>query len=112
MENKPERIQRIENAIAEAANITVEDLYSRDRSRGVADARHAVWYIAHKHMHYSSPFIGKLYGRDHTTILNGVNRMMKCKASQAILEGIRKVCPDALEIPDPKEPRSVENWKF
>jgi len=37
-------------------------------------ARQIQWYILHR-MGFSFPVIGKLYHRDHSTIINGVNRI-------------------------------------
>lgn len=110
---KPARLARVEEAIARAAGVTVERLNGQTRDRTSADARAAVWWIAYDHMHYTFPMIGKLYGRDHTTVMSAVKRMRSKKASEKILEGVKKVCPEVLEgLPGPDEPRSVENWQF
>lgn len=110
---KPSRLTLIEEAIAKAAGITVERLNSKIRERNAADARAAVWFVARDHLNYSFPFLAKLYERDHTTIMSGVKRMRKLKASEKILAGIKKVCPEALQgLPGPDEPRHVDDWKF
>lgn len=108
----PIRITSLEAAIAQAANITVEQMRSHKRDRPLAEARMAVWYIAHDHMGFSYLRIAKVYGRDHTTIISGVRKMRAGKAGKHILEGIRKAYPEILDQPAPGEARTVENWRF
>ena len=113
MQNEtPIRIATIEEAIAKAANVTLEKMRSHQRDRAYAEARMAVWYVAHDHMGFSYVSIGRVYKRDHTTIMHGVSKMRTSKVGEKILEGIRNVCPHVLENRAPGEARTVENWKF
>lgn len=110
---KPERLVRVEEAIARASGVSVQRLNSQLRERSTVDARSAVWWIAYDHLHYTFPMIAKFYGRDHTTVISAVKRMRKLKASVKILEGIRQICPEVFEgLPGPGESRSVEDWSF
>jgi len=109
----PLKIAKIEEVIAQAANVRVEDIRSKRRDREIADARHAIWFVAHDHLGYSYTLLGEIYEKDHTTVLAGVRRMRKAKAKQTIIEGIKKVAPDIFDgKPEPGEPRSIETWTF
>ena len=109
---KPTRIEQVEFVIAKAANITVSDLYSKDRTTAIVDARHAVWYIITRHMGYSSAYVGRLYKRDHTTVLSGVKRIENSDMCKIIIKNLKEWYPKALIKMDPARPRSIENWDF
>lgn len=109
---KPARVVQIEETIARAAGVTIAQLNSRNREQDVADARAAVWYILRDHLSYTFSHIGRMYGnRDHTTIISGVRRIRNMKTSEEIVEGVRKVCPEALQGA-PTESRSMKKWNF
>jgi chromosomal replication initiation ATPase DnaA len=108
----PIRIATIEEVIAKAANVTIENLRSHRRDQAYAEARQGVWYIAHDHMGFSFVAIARVYKRDHTTIMHGVGKMRKSKVGEKILQGIKTACPHVLENRMPGEARTVENWKF
>jgi chromosomal replication initiator protein len=108
----PESISKLEGVIARAASVDVDEIRGLNRHRSTAEARHAVWFVAHDHLGYSLKFIGDVYGRDHTTIMHGVKRMREHKRSQKIIEGIRSVAPSLLERAKDSDGRGVENWQF
>lgn len=110
---KPTKVQRVEEVIAQAANVRLEDINGKARDHEIVAARHAVWMIAHDHLKYSYSLIGKFYDRDHTTIMNGVKRFRKGKVSQKIIDGIKNVAPEIFDgKPEPGVPRAVDAWKF
>lgn len=49
--------------------ISVEELVGRGRTKTVATARHEVMYWIRTKMKWSFPEIGKLFERDHTTVM-------------------------------------------
>jgi len=106
------RIAAVEEIIAKAAGVTVEKMRSHERDRAYAEARMAVWFIAHDHMGFSYAAIARMYSRDHTTVIHGVGKIRKSKVGSKVLEGIRIVCPEVLERKAPGEAKMVENWKF
>lgn len=110
--NTPIRIATLEDAIAAAANVTVENMRSHNRERQYADARHAVWFIARDYLGFSYKELSRIYLRDHTTIIHGAKKMRESKLAERIVEGVKKVCPDVLDKPGPGEARTVENWRF
>jgi chromosomal replication initiator protein len=58
-------------AVCDALDITPRDLNESRRSR-VVTARHMVWYIYRQMTAMSYPEIGRYFGKDHSTIIHGV----------------------------------------
>lgn len=65
------------------AEYTVRQIYNiidphvftdRIRMQVNTHARFAVWYILNKREKFSTKAIGKIYGYDHSTIINGIRR--------------------------------------
>ncbi|MFO0739154.1 MAG: helix-turn-helix domain-containing protein [Labilithrix sp.] len=55
-------------------HVTRAEVCSRNRSRSVANARHDLWWRL-RHLHslaFSYVEIGRLFERNHTTVLHGV----------------------------------------
>lgn len=66
---------RVTDIITLAAKLSFTDvrvITGRDRSRPVVRIRQAVCKVAREHGH-SLPFIGRMLGRDHTTIMHACN---------------------------------------
>jgi chromosomal replication initiation ATPase DnaA len=55
-------------------HVTRADLCGRRRTRAAASARQEIWWLLRHHpeLHFSFADIGRLFGRDHTTIMAGV----------------------------------------
>ena len=58
--------------LAAAHHVTTEELLGTDRSIGPSHARQALWNALHELGHWSYPRLGKVFGRDHCTILYGI----------------------------------------
>ncbi len=54
--------------------IVPDDLHRPTRERHVADARAVVFYLLHRRMGMSSTQVGKLFNRNHATVLAAVRR--------------------------------------
>ncbi|MES2359941.1 MAG: helix-turn-helix domain-containing protein [Gemmatimonadota bacterium] len=52
--------------------VTLEEMFSHIRPHRVCVARHHAWWELRQRGYWSYPDIGKLFGRDHTTIMAGV----------------------------------------
>lgn len=112
MRKKTTELARLEALICKAANVTLEDVLSKDRTKELVDARHAIWLIAHKNLGYSFKYLGEMYHRDRTTIMHGITRMLYTDAHTTLEEGIQKACPELL-IPGRKgEPKGIKDWDF
>jgi chromosomal replication initiator protein len=57
--------------------VSVEDLISRDRHKNVSAARHEIMYWIRTKLKWSYPEIGRLFGRDHTTVLDACRKVQK-----------------------------------
>jgi chromosomal replication initiation ATPase DnaA len=58
--------------VAEVFAVDAQALAGRSRSAPVAAARHAAMWLLRERYALSSPAIGALLGRDHTTVLHGL----------------------------------------
>lgn len=56
--------------------VTVEDLISRDRHKNVSAARHEIIYWIRTKLDWSYPEIGKLFERDHTSIMSAYRKVL------------------------------------
>ena len=74
-------VDRIFEKVSKKYGISIEDIKGRKRTKGIASARHITIYIIRKMTDLSLPAIGRLLGRDHTTIMSSIetieNEMMQ-----------------------------------
>ncbi|GAB4248120.1 MAG: chromosomal replication initiator protein DnaA [Thermoleophilia bacterium] len=69
-------IEMILNVVAGRMQVSVAEIKGDRRSRNVVRARHVAMYLARELTDASLPKIGeRLGGRDHTTVIHGVNRV-------------------------------------
>ena len=62
--------------VADAFNVTVDQLLARDRSRRVALPRQIAMYLLREESQISLPQIGEAVGgRDHTTVMYGCDKI-------------------------------------
>ena len=54
-------------------DITLENLTSKTRLRRVVEARFILFYILHKVQNRTSIEVGKMFNKDHATVLHGCN---------------------------------------
>lgn len=55
--------------------VTIEDIISRNRHKNIAAARHEIMYWIRAKLKWSYPEIGKLFQRDHTTVLSACRKI-------------------------------------
>lgn len=85
-ERTQERI--IENA-ATLFVVSVDDIMGKSRAPRFADPRHIVmWMLRREGLSY--PQIGRLFNRDHTTIMYGCRRVERMPALMAVAEKLSK----------------------
>ncbi len=70
-------IDKILSAVSSHYGIAVEDLKSRKRTSNIAFARHVAIFLIKKLTDRSLPAIGRVFGRDHTTIINSIDTVEK-----------------------------------
>jgi chromosomal replication initiator protein len=63
-------------------------LLGRDRHQDKILARFVAMYLVRQLLHLSYPQIGEMFGRDHTTVINGVRRVMLIPRGPAHVKAI------------------------
>ncbi len=70
-------IEKILTVVSNKYGIPVEDIKGRKRTSNIASARHIAIYLIKKLTDRSFPAIGRLFGRDHSTIISSVDNIEK-----------------------------------
>ena len=88
-------INRIQKAVANYYNVTVEDLKSKKRVANIAFPRHIAIYLSRNLTDESFPRIGMEFGgRDHSTVMSSCekieNELKSNKQLEKIIEEIKK----------------------
>jgi chromosomal replication initiator protein len=69
-------VPQIQQLVAEAFSLSVDELLSDDRSARVAWPRQLAMYLAREHTDATYPALGKAFGgRNHTTVINACQRV-------------------------------------
>lgn len=64
-------IRAIAKQVCAETGLRMPDIMGRSRMAHLCRARELMWFIAHENG-ASLPQIGRVFGRDHTTILHGI----------------------------------------
>ena len=73
-------VDKVFSAVYHRYNIKREDLVSARRTKEIASARHVTVYLIRTITEMSLPNIGKLFNRDHSTILSSLDAVEKRQA--------------------------------
>ena len=77
-ETPRQRARRIVSDVAREHRVPLDYLYGPQRYRWIKDARYAaIRTVAAEFPRWSSTQLGRLFGRDHTTILHALGRTAK-----------------------------------
>lgn len=68
----PKTITELAEIVARHRDVSVAALFARGREQYAVDTRAIVFFLARKHTSASTPLIGRMFNRDHGTVLNGV----------------------------------------
>ena len=77
---------KIFHAVARKYGVTVEDIRGKRRTREIAQARHVCIYIMRTVTDMSLPSIGRVFNRDHSTILSSIDTIQEKIREDASLE--------------------------
>lgn len=77
------QISQITTAVCTAFNVEKTALLSPRRNADLPLARFAAYKLARDMTNYSLPTIGRVYHRDHTTVMHGLKRANKMLAENA-----------------------------
>lgn len=77
--NKPKEItpQDIIEIVCEHYDVTPEQIYSKNRSANIIRPRHVAMYLCTQETDSSQENIAKLLSRDHSTVINGRDKIME-----------------------------------
>jgi chromosomal replication initiator protein len=82
-------------AVTRYYGVKLDDLKSKARYKQIVVPRHIAMYLLHEDAHLSTPEIGRLLNRDHTTVLHGLKLVAtdiaRDGASRAAVRGVREV---------------------
>lgn len=70
-------LEYIANNVEKYCNLKENELLSQTRSKNVAYPRQIAMYIMKEITNYSLIQIGEFFGRDHSTIIHGINKIKK-----------------------------------
>ncbi len=74
-------VDKIFSAITDRTGITKADMVGKKREKSVAEARHLAVYLIREMTEMSFPNIGKLFDRDHSTILTSYQKIARKMAT-------------------------------
>jgi chromosomal replication initiator protein len=78
---KPVDAERIQKAVAQYFQVTVDDLRLDRRHKQLAHARQVAMFLCRKLTRASFPELGARFNKDHTTVLVAVRKIDKLRAS-------------------------------
>jgi len=81
---------KVIEAVATKYGFTVRDIMGRKRTAELSTARFEAYHRVKQSTGYSLPHIGRIFGRDHTTILSGLRKYEERK--NARVEKAATVC--------------------
>ena len=70
-------VDKIFAAVYRKYNIKKEDIVSSKRTKDIANARHIAIYVIRQVTEMSLPNIGKILGRDHSTVISSIDTIEK-----------------------------------
>jgi len=94
----PERIMKI---VADHYNISTADLSSSKRSRDIAYPRQIVMYLCREMINTPLQLIGKLLGKDHTTVMHGYEKIKKEAESNETFQNTLEVLKKKINTNQP-----------
>ena len=68
-------VEKILSHVSKKHGVTVEDIKSKKKTDSIANARHISIYIIRKLTDLSLKEIGKIFGRDHSTVISSINKI-------------------------------------
>jgi len=79
-------VDKIFTAVSKKYNITKDDIVSAKRTKDIAQTRHISIYLIRKITDMSLPNIGKIFNRDHSTIISSIETVEKKLQTDSMFE--------------------------
>jgi len=97
-------------AVARYYGVNADELKGKSRNKHIVEPRQIAMYLLRDDAHLSTPDIGRLLNRDHTTVLHAykqvVNDIARDGASRAAVRGVREVIAAGL-VEAPGSPMEI-----
>lgn len=91
--------ERVERLVMEECGVTVEEFWSKKKLRHIAWARFLVWAMLFQRDGFRTlEWIGKRYGRDHSTIHSGIQIVKTTPALFAVYDDLLFILGAELEM--------------
>jgi chromosomal replication initiator protein len=105
--------QAILFAVARYYGVNADELKGKSRHKHIVEPRQLAMYLLREDAHLSTPDIGRLLSRDHTTVLHACKQVVadiaRDGASRAAVRGVREViAAGSVEVPESLTPRGGE----
>jgi len=100
----PRLIKPVISAVAKYYDVSLNDLVSRRRTRNVVSARHVAMYLARELTEHSLPTIGRVFDRDHTSVLHACRQIAALRLEDVDLEADIRELTGLLSAPIAKLP--------
>ena len=68
-------VEKILTYVSKKYGVSVDDIKSKKKTDSIAGARHVSIYIIRKLTDLSLKEIGRVFGRDHSTIISSINKI-------------------------------------
>ena len=92
----------ITSLVSSYLGVKLKELYSRTRRAEVTNARYLLWWLLHKHTTMNKSQIGAEFKKDHSTVINGLNRFKDYIETEEIIYKQLNEIETILEIPSKK----------
>ncbi len=96
-------IKLLEKVVVKRFGVSIVEL--RSRLRIASKARYVMFYLLNKNMLYSTVMIGRLYNRDHTTVIAGIRWV---RSNKVRTEEADKIFLHCLKNGDTSEEKTVD----
>lgn len=81
--NQEEKISTVIQEACDVFSVTREQILGKRQDRNIADARHAVFYVCMVRGGISCKLIGKVFGKDHSTVISGREKVRNIMATNS-----------------------------
>jgi chromosomal replication initiator protein len=85
-------VKKIIKTIAEFYEISEKELISNSRKREYLKPRQVAMYLLREELKCSFPFIGRKFGKDHTTAIHAYQKILKdLKNDENLVEELKEI---------------------
>jgi chromosomal replication initiation ATPase DnaA len=80
------KVEMIVSMVAEKENVIEHTIMSDRRNASIVHARYVAFYLIYTLTNFSMPAIGRMFDKDHTTILHGIRRIEAERRSSPVFD--------------------------